>query len=58
MIHRGERFVCPPDFQSALFQTRKRLRRGDLVNEMNIDVEDGGSVRLSDDNVSVPDLVV
>jgi hypothetical protein len=31
---------------------------GDLVDEMNIDVEHGGRIGLRHDDVSVPDLVV
>src|SRR4029077_11569924 len=39
VVHRGERAVGPPDSHAPLAQQRKRLRRGDLVYEMQVDVE-------------------
>ena len=58
MVHRCERLVGAADFQAAALQTGESLRCGDLVDEMNIDIEDGGRIRLGDDDVSIPNFVV
>ncbi len=41
VIHRGESFVWAANFQSALAETGEGLRRGHLVDEMQVNVEDG-----------------
>ena len=45
------------DRQAAGAEARERLRRGDLVDEMEVDREDGRRARLLDDDVVVPDLL-
>ena len=43
--------------QAALPQAGERLGAGDLVDEVQVDREDGGRARLLDDDVVVPDLL-
>ena len=44
VVHGGEGQLRPPHLQPPLAQHREGLRRGDLVNEMQVDVEDGRGV--------------
>ena len=56
MVHRGDGFIGPADFQSALAQAGKGLRRGDFVDQVQVDIQDGRGIRLLGHNVSVPDF--
>ena len=56
MVHRGEGFSGPADFQSALAQTGEGLRRGHLVDEVQVNIEDGRGVGLLGNNVRIPDF--
>ena len=58
VIHRSECFVGAAHFQAAFSQSRECLGSCDFVNEVNVDIENGGSVRLGHDDVRVPDFVV
>jgi hypothetical protein len=61
VIDGGEAAVRPPDPQSTLFQFGESLRRGHLVQKVEVDVKDGrcaiaaGRGLLSHD-VTLPDL--
>jgi hypothetical protein len=47
-----------PYFAPGLAQAFKGLRTGDFVDQMAVDVEDGGAVFFGVDDVFVPDFVV
>ena len=47
-----------PDLAPGLADALKRLRAGDFVDQMAVDVEDGGAVFLGVDDMLVPNLVV
>ena len=47
-----------PDFATSLTDALKRLRAGDFVHQMAVDVEDGGAVVFGVDDMLVPNLVV
>ena len=58
MIHGGERALGAPYAEAALAQHREGLRGGDLVDQVQVDVEHGGGVRaLGAHLVSSPHLV-
>jgi len=58
VIHGGDREVRPAHGQPSLAQHREGLRRGDLVHQVQIDVQHRRSVlRLGRHQVSVPDLL-
>jgi hypothetical protein len=57
VIHRRDRPVGAADPQAARAEARERLRRGHLVNEVEIDVQHGRPSRLLGDDVRVPDLL-
>jgi hypothetical protein len=57
MIHRRLRVVGPPDLQAAVAQPWKSLRRGDLVDQVQVDIQHGRGTGLVDDDVIVPDLL-
>src|SRR5919108_4600241 len=57
MVRCGHGLARPADLQATVPQPGECLRRGDLVNEVEVDRENAGSARLLDDNVVVPDLL-
>lgn len=56
MVHRGLGVIGPTDFQSSIAQSLKGLGRGDLMDEMEVDIEDGRATGLMEDDMLVPDL--
>ena len=57
VIHRRHGAVRPADPEAALAQDLESLRRRDLVDEVQVDVERGGGRgRLRSDDVGVPNL--
>ena len=58
VVHRRHRPFRPPHRQATAPQLGERLRRGDLVDEVKVDVEDTRRLlRLRRHEVSVPELV-
>ena len=57
MIHGRHGPVRTAHLEPALPQTGERLRRGDLVDQMEVDVEDRRRARFLRDDVGVPDLL-
>jgi hypothetical protein len=56
VVGSGNGQVRSPDFETALAQTLKRLRRSYLVHQMQIDIQQGGRACLFIDYVRVPDF--
>jgi len=56
VVHRRHGVVGPADRDAAVAQTLEGLRRGDLMHEVEIDIENGRGARLMDDDVIIPDL--
>ena len=56
VVHRGDGAVGAADFQPALAQAGEGLRRGDFVDQVQVNVQDGRGVRLLGDDVRVPDF--
>jgi hypothetical protein len=56
VIGRGNGEIGTPDFQTALAQTLKSLRRSDFMNQLQIDVEQRRSAGLLVDYVRVPEF--
>ena len=54
MIHCRESFIRAADFKSALAQACEGLRRGDFMDEVQVNIENGRRFRLFGDNVRVP----
>ena len=54
----GDDGADAPDLAAGLAQAFKRLRAGHFVNQMAVDVEDGGAVFFGVNDVLVPDFVV
>jgi hypothetical protein len=58
VIHRRHRPLRPPHADAARAQLGEGLRRGHLVDQVQVDVQDGGRLRrLRRHEVRVPDLV-
>ncbi len=57
VVHRRERPVGAADLESALAQAREGLRRRHLVDEVQVNVEDGWGIGLFRDNVRIPDFL-
>ena len=58
MVHGRERALGPPHPQAPLAQQRERLRRSDLVDEVQVDIEQRGRVGgLGAHHVTLPHLV-
>jgi hypothetical protein len=57
VVHGGERVLGAARLEAALAQTRERLRRGHLVDEVQVDVEHGRAALLFGDHVLFPDLL-
>src|SRR3990172_3859341 len=56
MIRRRHGFVWVAHFQSSRAKAGEGLRRGDFVNQVQVNVQDSRRVRLLRDDVSVPDF--
>ena len=57
VIHGRQGEIGAADRQAALAQDRKSLRRGDLMDQVQVDIQDSRCIgRLSGDLVLVPDL--
>jgi len=54
VVYGGDGQVWPADFQSTVAQTLKRLRRGDLVDQVHVDEKQRGSAGLLVDYVGIP----
>ena len=57
VVHRRDREVGPAHAATGEPQALERLRRGDLVDEVQVDVEQRRLTRLVADDVLVPDLL-
>src|SRR6202030_842160 len=58
VIDDGERLLGRAHLAAGRAQPFERLRRGHLVHEVAVDVDEAGAVRLLVDDVVVPNLVV
>ena len=58
MVSGGNDGADAPDLAPGLADALKRLRAGDFVDQMAVDVENGGAVFFCVDDMLVPDLVV
>jgi len=58
VIDRHKRAVGPPYGPAGEREALERLRRGHLVNQVPVDVQESGAVQRALDDVVVPDLVV
>jgi hypothetical protein len=56
VIHRGDGAVGAAHLAAGEAQAFKRLRRGDLVQQLQVDVENGGLALRFDDYVLLPDF--
>ena len=57
VIRGGDGLVRAAHLEAALAQAGEGLRRGNLVHQVQINVQDGGRVRLLRHDVAGPDLV-
>jgi hypothetical protein len=57
VIDRAEREICAAHFSTRLAQSIKRLRRRDLVNEVQIDVEESWFTTRFTHDMGVPEFV-
>src|SRR3990172_8987752 len=57
MVHRGQGSVWPAHRKGASAQPGESLRRSDLVDQVQVGVQDGGTTVFMDDDMSVPDFV-
>jgi hypothetical protein len=57
VIHRCDGEIRSPNLQASLTETGERLRRGDFVNQVKVDVENGRSIGFLYDDVVVPYLL-
>ena len=57
VVGRGDRQLGPAHREAALAKPGERLRARDLVDQVQVDGEDGRRVGLLDDDVVVPDLL-
>ena len=57
VVRGRDRLARPADAQAALAEPRERLRAGHLVDEVEVDREDGRGARILRDDVVVPDLL-
>jgi len=57
MVGRRDGPVRAADAEASGAQARERLGRGDLVDEVQVDGEDGRGAFVLDDDVVVPDLL-
>ncbi len=57
VIHGRHRPIRTAHLEPALAQAGERLRRGDLVNQVEVDVEDRRRARVLSDDVGIPDFL-
>ena len=57
MVHRRDGQVGTADAPAGEAEPLERLRRGDLVDEVEIDVEQRRAALLLEDDVPLPDLL-
>ena len=57
MIGDRDRQIGPAQLAPSHAQAFERLRAGDLMHEVAVDIEDAGAVRKALDDVAVPDFV-
>jgi len=57
VVHHRDRGFGAADAAAGHAQALERLRAGDFMHQMAVDVEDAGAVRQPFDRVAVPDLV-
>src|SRR5262245_33471745 len=57
MVRGGDRLARPADAKAASAKSGEGLRAGDLVDQVEVDREDGGGPRVLRDDVAVPDLL-
>jgi hypothetical protein len=57
VIHCGKRQVGPADFAAGCTQSVERLRRGDFMQQVKVDVDDGRLVIWREDKVRLPEFL-
>jgi hypothetical protein len=57
VIHRSEGFIGAADFESALAEAREGLGRGNLMHQVQVNVQDSWRILLFGHNVRVPDFL-
>ena len=57
MIEGGDGFIRTPDFQPALAQAGKSLRRGNLVDQVQVNVQHRRAIRLLCHHMAEPYLL-
>ncbi len=57
MVHRGDRQVGPPYLAAGQVKALERLGRGDLVHQVQVNVEERWLAVRAGHDVAVPDLV-
>jgi hypothetical protein len=57
VVHGRHRPIRPAHPDAARLERGERLRRGDLVHQVEVDVDDGRRPRLLDHHVPVPDAI-
>jgi hypothetical protein len=57
VVHRRERELGPAHRPACEPQAFERLRRGDLVDQVQVDVQERRLVRLLADDVRLPDML-
>jgi len=57
VVDGGHGLLRPPDLQPALPQPGERLRRGDFVDQVQVDIEQGRAMGRLGHDVVVPNLV-
>ena len=58
MIHHRKSELRPAHFAPSRLQPRERLRRGTLVNQMPVDINERGLAGLFVDHMAVPNFFV
>ncbi len=58
MVDDGQRLFRRVHLAAGIAQAFERLRRGHLMDQMAVDIDQAGAVRLLVDQMIVPDLVV
>ena len=58
MVHRGEGLVRAANWQPPLPQRGKRLRRGHLMHQMGVNIQDSRRALILGDYMRVPDLLI
>ena len=58
MVGHGERHIRTAHLAARRAQAFKRLRAGDLMHQMAVDIDQAGAVILPMDNMAVPDFII